>query len=1066
MTRQARLTLGDLVVRYAADGPPIRQRMTRAAWRVAPLLFGSGMCALIYQVAWLREFRLVFGASTAASAAVLAIFIGGLGVGGLLLGPRADRRSSPLAFYARLETVIGLSAAATPGLLWVVRTVYVALGGSSTLGLAAGTALRLVLAALVLALPTFLMGGTLPAAARAVEGDEDRSRRAVALLYGVNTLGAVTGAFLPTFFMLEVFGTRRTLWLACLVNMLVAQTARSMARGLAPPAPSQPPRLESSKSPAWFVLAAAAIVGFAFLVMELVWYRMLAPLLGGTVFTFGLILTVALLGIGLGGAFYSLLVQDRPVTLRAFAWTCLLEAAAIAFPYALGDRIAVLALLLRSLGSLGFWGHVLAWTSVTALVVLPAAFVAGVQFPVLIALLGRGRENVGREIGLTYAWNTAGAIAGSLAGGFGLLPMLSAPGCWRAVAGALLALGLLAVFLSLESEGGRARVLLPVGLAVGVGGMLGATGPTAAWRHSGIGAGRATLGAVTTPNGIRNWLNLERRALRWEGDGVEGSVAMQTRAFGLSFSINGKIDGHATEDAPTQVMSGLLGTVLHPHPQRALVVGLGTGSTAGWLGAVPRMERVDVVELESGVLEVARACAAVNRDVLSNPKVHVTFGDAREVVLATPRRYDVIFSEPSNPYRAGIASLFTQEYYRAVAGRLDEDGLFIQWVQAYEVDSLTVRRIYATLQSAFPVVETWRTDRRNLLLVGAKRPVRYPVAELRGRIREEPYRSALLATWRVSDLEGLLAHFVAGPSFARAIAEQERGVVNTDDRNEVEFGFARAMGLNLLLMAEITAASRTGKEDRPALVDGDVDWARVEDERLRLDGGAGGQSRADLADDQRARALAYSRFLGGDDGGALAAWRSQGREPSGPAELAMVAAALADAGDEGAARYVGLLRALEPTEADVLEGRLRLRQGRFDEAAKALEAAFARHRQDPWLSHPVMRRAFDTAIELASREPALAAGLFGSIEAPFATLAHDPERARAALEIAAHLPTACALALAPLEPHVPWERSLLEWRSQCYAATHHALAEPARADVLAFLRSEPTPFAIRLGPAP
>src|SRR3979409_1838648 len=139
------------------------------ARRVAPLLFGSGLCALIYQVVWTREFGLVFGASTAASAAVLAIFIGGLGLGGLLLGKRADQHPDPLLYYAKLETVIAFSAAAPPGLLWLVRWIYVHAGGTMVMGLVIGTATRLVLAALVLAVPTVLMGGTLPAAARAVE---------------------------------------------------------------------------------------------------------------------------------------------------------------------------------------------------------------------------------------------------------------------------------------------------------------------------------------------------------------------------------------------------------------------------------------------------------------------------------------------------------------------------------------------------------------------------------------------------------------------------------------------------------------------------------------------------------------------------------------------------------------------------------------------------------------------------------------------------------------------------------------------------------------------------------
>ena len=167
-------------------------------WPVAGLLFASGFCALVYQIGWVREFRLIFGASTAASAAVLAIFIGGLGLGGWILGRRADTHTRPLALYAQLEGIVALSAAASPLLLSLVRQLYVAVGGTPRLGLTGGSIVRLVLSALVLALPTLAMGGTLPAAARAITGQADQRRRQLATLYGCNTLGAVTGCLVAT----------------------------------------------------------------------------------------------------------------------------------------------------------------------------------------------------------------------------------------------------------------------------------------------------------------------------------------------------------------------------------------------------------------------------------------------------------------------------------------------------------------------------------------------------------------------------------------------------------------------------------------------------------------------------------------------------------------------------------------------------------------------------------------------------------------------------------------------------------------------------------------------------
>ena len=230
--------------------------------RIIPLLFISGFCGLVYQTAWLRELRLVFGASTAASAAVVAIFMGGLGLGGYLLGRRADEADRPLALFARLEAAIAIAAMASPLLIWASRELYFITGGAIVLGTPVATLVQLVLAALVLGIPTVLMGGTLPAAVRVVVGEADVRRRGLAIVYGMNTLGAVMGALLATFFMLEILGTRATIWAAGCVNMLLAVVANAMARKAAPVEVSGVAK--SSRAPAAslrFVLGSAAIVG-------------------------------------------------------------------------------------------------------------------------------------------------------------------------------------------------------------------------------------------------------------------------------------------------------------------------------------------------------------------------------------------------------------------------------------------------------------------------------------------------------------------------------------------------------------------------------------------------------------------------------------------------------------------------------------------------------------------------------------------------------------------------------------------------------------------------------------
>jgi spermidine synthase len=1067
---------------------------------VAALLFGSGFCALVYQVGWLREFRLIFGASTAASAAVLAIFIGGLGIGGWRLGPYVDRQPRPLRFYANLELVVAISAALSPLLLSVARAIYLASGGSTRLGMTVATLERLLLSAIVLAVPTIAMGGTLPAAARAVTRAGDVRRQHLATLYAINTLGAVAGCLVATFFLLEIYGTRTTLWLAAAVNVLVAMLARGMERRtyeagqVAPartdlsnppdprdlPAPSAPPVLrdphDRSAAPVPFLVIASATVGFAFFLMELVWYRLLGPLLGGSVFTFGLVLAVALAGIGIGGLLYALIGHDRPATLAGFAACCLLEAAAVAATFACGDRVALLALSLLPLGTVGFSAAIGGWTLVTAVVVLAPAVVAGYQFPMLIALFGRGRDRLGHDVGVAYAANTTGAIIGSLAGGFGLLPWLSAPGAWRLVAVALVVLGLAAVVIQrtpATAEAGAAAALralrtrsVHIALALFTLLLLAAPGPTAIWRHSGIGAGRAPRDVFSAANQLRAWQNAERRATLWEGDGVESSVALAAEQAGYAFIVNGKTDGSARGDAGTQVMLGLLASMRHPQPRRALVIGLGTGSTAGWLGAVPSMERVDVVELEPLVLDVARACEAVNHDVFHNPKVHVTIGDARETLLTGHGRYDVIASEPSNPFRAGIASLFTIEYYQAARDQLTDEGVFAQWVQGYEIDAPTLRTIYATLAAVFPQVETWQTNSGDLALLAWTRPRPYSAAALRAQIAAEPYRSALANVWRASDIHGLLAHFLATDAVARAFAAEPRVAINTDDRNIVEFGLARSVGRPASnLVGDLRQLARwLGAAPPPLDSDAGISWPAVDSASTQVGGWAISADAVPVAPAERLRRAALQRYFdAGDLAGAREIWRGLGEPARDPSELAMAADLEADAGLEIALPLIERLRAYQPAEADTMLATLRARQSRFAEAAAALTAALERYRVDPWPTLRYKEKALGLAAAVGRSDPATARGLYEALRHPFSVRALDDMRLMTSADLSARFDFAgaCREPIGALEPHVPWSAPFLVLRRDCYLASHDPRLAVANRDLDDFFAHEPLPLAPR-----
>ncbi len=1082
--------------------------------RIFALVFASGFCALVYQSVWMRLFRLIFGASTAANAAVLAIFMAGLGLGSIWLGRKADSHKQPLVLYGWIELGIALGAAMSPLLVELARAVYFQLGGTAALGGGLGTGVRMALALLVLAVPTFLMGGTLPALARSLQDAQDLGRREVGSLYAINTFGAVAGGFLSTFVLVEVFGVTSTLWLAAAINAVVGLLAIRLG-GTVPPLESsaesahtvrasQPdtrneagadgPAEDTHAAPPIFVIVAAAVVGFVFFAMELVWYRMLAPLLGGSSFSFGLVLVAALAGIALGGLLYGSGRQALRPTLHVFALTCALEALVVVIPYALGDNIAVLALLSRSLLVYGFWGLVASWAFVTAIVVVPAAIIAGFQFPLLIGLLGSGERQVGREVGQAYAANTAGAVLGAMASGFGLIALLGAERMWQAMSVTLILLAVVAAVLhqrgraplsgtahdratqAARNRGGssdRRRSTMELTVPLGVG-LLAAVlcftgGPSVAARHLAIGAGRVELGK--TPREVHKTLVDGRSIVFWSREGVESGIALTARSS-LSLIVNGKSDGSARGDAATTIMAPLLGALLVQNPRRGLVIGLGTGESAGWLAEVPSMQHVDCVELEPAVIEVAQILAAHNFDVVNHPKVRIHVGDGREFVLTSRETYDVIMSEPSNPYRAGVASLFSQDFYRSVHDRLDDEGVFVQWLQAYEVDAMTIRTAIATLRSVFPSVEVYSLHATDLALVARKHPASIDLAQLRDRAGQSPYAEALAISWGTSGIDGILAAYLGNDGFARSIYEQDADWIDTDDQPVLEFGFGRTVGQpSVVEIADIrTTARDLGHAEPPLTGEGPTPDQIAEAANLRtLHGsGAGGHPASTASDPavvarQRARAARAKK----DYLRACAAWKEQSSPPLHfDDKLLLVECAIEGERVSPSEELLASIEKVSPTTALLLRARDSMRTPDVAATDALLVAAFTSAQTDAWFDADMLSNAILWIREHAAEDRALAARWLRLLSTPFAgqqlTLVRRSFRVELAAQVDFNAP--CVEAFASLEPHLPPDLSLLRERVRCYELTAHPLLARANQDLAAYQRGAAVAFSDGLLP--
>lgn len=1018
------------------------------------LVLASGFSALVYQTVWLREFRLIFGCSTIATAVVLAIFMGGLGAGNYFFGERVDRSKISLRLYAQLEAGVAILAGISPWLLDATRWGYIELCIAVGPNFYVKIVLRLLLGLLVLGPPTFLMGGTLPAVVKTAIKGKNRTRTQVATLYGINTVGAVFGVFIATFFLFEFYGFRKTLWLAVLINLTAALSALRLSskfpgQSLPETALSDDPQPRAQSKP-WVVYATAFLCGFCFFLLEIVWFRMLGPLLGGTTYSFGIILAVALLGIGLGSIVFHFRSGSLSVTPLEFACSCGLLGFLTAFSFALGDWIAVLTLLLKNFFIFGFFGMVLTWTTICLLVVFPPSLVAGYQFPALIRLIGTGEKNIGRHVGNTFAFNTLGSILGSLLTGFILLPWLSAPECWRLAGFLLLITG--AIWGSGFWKKDRnliLAILLFILVAAGLV-LLSFPGPSAFFRHSPI--GHNLLGIPANRNELKEIVLFHRRYVKEEFEGRESCIGLRT-SDGLNFIVNGKSDGNAVRDGHMQVMGGLVSAIFHPAPKKAFVIGLGSGCTSGALARISSMEKVVTAEIEPKMLEVVKRCGPVNFDALENPKLQIFLDDAREVLLTSSETFDLVFSEPSNPYRAGISSLFTREFYSLVRSKLAPNGIFTQWVQAYTMTPEAFSSIYATLLTVFPYVETWETrSGGDFLLLCTTKPLIWDVERLRNRILHEPFKAALASTWQSYDLEGFLAKFVANSKGGSDIAQlaKEEGMINSDDRVQFEYGLVKGISQVSEKFIDLGNAMRSSGGDIPPIQAVSFNRNKLSENRI-LCSPSGGEpflSPSQHSIDFSKTQMAWQK---GDFKVARIRWEAGQKIPDNPIELIRYCEAFAVVGD---ARIPGLLENFPPDreiEKKIISAWFFFCKGKLAESSDELVKAFLLHRTNPWPIVEIMNRAFSLALKLVKKDSGLAGKLYESLGKAFCLSCNEEARRILLLNISKHLDNKILFEqVQELEPNPIWQENFLVLRLKCYQKISPKHAKSAFDDLLEY----------------
>jgi spermidine synthase len=716
--------------------------------------FLSGFSALLYETAWTREFAFVFGTSELAVVAVLAAYMGGLALGAALAARFAPRIRRPVLAYGVLELGIALWALALPAAIRAVTTLYLGwLGGldalPETLGIATH-AFHLAGAFAVLVPCTALMGATLPLLANYAVTRDDEIGSRVGLLYAVNTTGAIAGTVTAAFVLLPALGLRHTVYVGAAVNALVFAAAAALARIAPRGAAAAAPR---ARGTAW-ILPAIAISGAVSFSYEVLWFRLLGQLLGGSTAAFSTMLASFLAGIALGSALAS-------------RWAATPAAASLGFAIAQLATGAIAWLAFRAADQLPVWATALG-ASVNALapgallavaMLLPVTLCIGATFPFAVRLLARDASDATAASARVYAWNTVGSIAGAIGTGYFLLPWL---GFAATLVSAALANLALAFGTSLLARPAR-RTLAAAAVAAA---LLLIVLPTARPDHL---LRASPLGGAY--NGRIGYLAVGRSS----------TVGLFSDGVGWRLTNNGLPEsyirpaGYPPESSGAQWLS-ILPVLLRPETARMVIIGLGAGMT---VAAVPSsVGSIDVIELEPEVVAANRTVRnRADGDPLADPRVSLRLGDARGALILADRRFDAIVSQPSHPWTAGASHLYTREFFALVRSRLEPNGVFVQWIGSAFVDPERLRALLAAQTEVFAHVQVYRPDRGAIVMVASDAP--FDVAATAAQaIARAPRDYAVAGIHRVEDVIAALALDDDG---TRAFTE--RAQANSDDRN-------------------------------------------------------------------------------------------------------------------------------------------------------------------------------------------------------------------------------------------------------------------------------------------
>ena len=756
----------------------------------------------------------VFGSTSFAISTLLTAFMAGLALGSWLGGKYAHKFGDQLRVYGLLEGSVGAYALAVPFVLDLLPSLYGLLFEHFIEDFLLFSLLRFVAVFAILLIPTTLMGATLPLVSQWVADRQKLFQGSIGFLYGVNTFGACAGCFLAGFVLIPALGLSTTNTLFASASLTLGVIIVLSSSRLRDSGDDTDPELDEVVSelgeeaaaivdatpraaphPKWALYAALVAFGLTGLIAmayQVLWTRAYLITLGSSTYSFTLVLTAVLIGIALGSAAMSPFLKRIARPLFWFSIVQFGVATTAALSFFTLDRVPMWLYQAIQEATAGPTQVYAMQFLLVALVVFLPSFLQGMSFPLVIRAVTDRAEQSGADVGNAYAFNTTGAIIGSFVAGFVLMPWLGLQGAITAVVGLnlIVAVGLAGVELRLHR-----RLAALVALAVAAVASIGLFVAAPALDRAQLTIGAFRAGMVEDLIGSGGFDDYDPEILYYE-DGLTATTSVERQGGLVTLRANGKPEASDGVDMPTQILVGIMPLAIRsgfddvePGDESVAMIGYGSGVTAGAALQWP-LKRLDVVEIEATMIEASRYFDHVNHQPLDDGRTNIVESDGRNYLEYTPRTFDVIISEPSNPWIAGVSSLFTVEFFERARHKLEPNGVFGQWVQLYEMHPDNVRTIFETFRSVFPHVQAFSTQSKSaeVLLVGSEQPLPFPpdgydAAWQIDSVADEFARAGVADPWELYGLKFMnqqqIEEFGAGAE------------LNTDDNGLLEFSTPR-----------------------------------------------------------------------------------------------------------------------------------------------------------------------------------------------------------------------------------------------------------------------------------